>query len=59
MNKNKETHFVVINHRNSAYQIFDTLKEAELNMDGNQFELRVCYPDGTYEILVDQTKYKV
>ena len=54
-----ETTFVVINHRNHTSEGFTTLKEAELNLDGREFELRVCHSDGSSEILVPQTYYKV
>jgi hypothetical protein len=54
-----ETTFVVINHRNHTSEGFTTLKEAELNLDGKEFELRVCHSDGSYEILIPQTYYKV
>lgn len=52
-----QTKYFVINHRNRAYEGFETLEEAELNLDGPEFELRACHPDGTYEILVPQTQY--
>jgi len=54
-----ETTFVVINHRNHTSEGFTTFKEAELNLDGKEFELRACYGDGSYEILIPQTYYKV
>ncbi len=53
-----QTKYFVMNHTNRAYEGFETLEEAELNLDGPEFELRACHPDGSYEILVAQTEYK-
>lgn len=52
------TTYTIINHDNYSYENFSTLEEAKLNLDGPEFELRVCYGDGTYEILIPQTSYK-
>jgi len=52
------TTFVVINHKNHKSESFATLKEAELNLDGPEFELRVCHSDGSSAVLIRQTYYK-
>jgi len=54
-----KTTYCVINHKNHSHQDFSTIEEARLNLDGSEFELRSCYGDGSYEILVPQTYYKV
>jgi hypothetical protein len=55
---NPKTAFVVINHKNCQSQSYSTLREAELNLDGAEFELRVCHSDGSSEVLVPSTYYK-
>lgn len=54
-----QTTYTIINHNNYSHQDFSTPEEAKLNLDGPECELRVCYVDGTYEVIVPQTKYKV
>ena len=54
-----QTTYTIINHNNYSYENFFTLEEAKLSLDGPECELRACYDDGTHEVLVPQTQYKV